>query len=55
MHELFQASWAKTYTNYIKLARIKYTSCPDRIIQKNLSCHLEELNQLEDFWVETNK
>lgn len=55
MHELFQAA-GETYNKLYQLARSENIPiAPDRIIKQVNATYCEELNQLENFWVESNK
>ncbi|SEK39478.1 DNA helicase/exodeoxyribonuclease V, subunit B [Carnobacterium iners] len=55
MHELFQAA-GETYYKLYQLARTEHIPvAPDRLIQQIDASYCEELNQLEDFWVESTK
>lgn len=55
MHELFQAA-GETYFKLYQLARSENIPvAPDCVIQQLNASYCEELNQLEDFWVASNK
>ncbi|QQP71349.1 PD-(D/E)XK nuclease family protein [Carnobacterium sp. CS13] len=55
LHELFQAA-GETYYHLYQAARSENIPvAPDRIIRQLNASYCEELNQLEDFWVETSK
>lgn len=55
LHELFQAAGETYYQLYQSARSENIPVAPDRVIHQLDAAYCEELNQLEDFWVETNK